>query len=618
MQITNLISLYNIHIMAIEDILGRPLRRQIEMSFNSKAEEAEALLNLIVAKSGLCKGFRLSKKLTVDGEDLLIDSEQTKKRKIEWPSRWSYCKSEVVIIVQKAIADRSSIKKEAFQQVIVTQKHFWGILIEEGWLSEQQHKTFNWFFNKVVLNNETFVLPVELDVCKVAVLDYLKAHGGQEVVGSLLQSLFQLKHKEANLLFTYLTEKGLIHLHSKDAYKTWLVRAPKEAGDSLLPAINDFFTKFNGCKLVSALFQHLFKLEASQADLLIETLDNKKLIEKSESSHRQLEKRAIEQLNKMKKNLMANKEVEKVNLPPSLMRFDGILIAWWQDKSDCLTMCLQDLPLPTDQSTEGQLIWNNLVENDVIKEPSLNFPKISYSTSSKHIQSRLDQIKKVIDQDLKNHIEPLCRKYSTYPAAASDDYELGWSDVVAYLKANPLTAAQYGLGAAAFLVPGVKEEERSKIKAWLKQTKEKEVLDAYINRLTAAVTGSAGQLKILPEAVSASFRKLGEYFTTGRYPLEVDDFESQMLDQVILLSEYKSWWDWRAFTVAMIGVLQIATGVAISFGSGGLLSPIGTALIGEGVSDILFVMQTGLTGNFRYTQQFSIIKNNLFLIVIFQ
>jgi len=68
----------------------------------------------------------------------------------------------------------------------------------------------------------------------------------------------------------------------------------------------------------------------------------------------------------------------------------------------------------------------------------------------------------------------------------------------------------------------------------------------------------------------------------------------------------------------MIGVLQIAAGVAINYFSGGLLSPIGTALIGEGVSDIMFAMQTGLTGTFRYTQQFSIIKNHLFLIVIFQ
>ena len=335
--------------------------------------------------------------------------------------------------------------------------------------------------------------------------------------------------------------------------------------------------------------------------MLIKTLEKMKLIEKSESCHRQLKKRATEQLNKMKKNLMANKEVEKVDLPPKLKRFDGILIAWWQDKPEnCLTMCLQHLPLPTDQSTEGQMIWNHFVENGVIKEPSLTFPKISYSTSSKQIQSRLHGIKKVISQDLNNLIEPLCRKYCPAPAAASDDYELGWSDVAAYLKENPETAIAYGLGAAAFLVPGVREEERSNIKAWLKKKKEKEVLDAYINRLTAAVTGSAGQLKILPEAVSASFRKLGEYFSTGHYPLEVDDFESQMLDQVILLSEHKSWWDWRAFTVAMIGVLQIAAGVAINYFSAGLLSPIGTALIGEGVSDIMFAMQTGLTGTFRY------------------
>ena len=101
--------------------------------------------------------------------------------------------------------------------------------------------------------------------------------------------------------------------------------------------------------------------------------------------------------------------------------------------------------------------------------------------------------------------------------------------------------------------------------------------------------------------LSASFRKLGDYFTTGRYPLEVVDFEYQQLDQVLVLNEYKSWWDWRAFTVAMLGILQMAAGVAINVLSGGTLTAIGTGLLAEGVSDIMFAIQSGISGTFTWS-----------------
>ena len=604
---TNLISLYNIHVMAIDDILGRPLRRQIDTSFSSKVEEANDLYNFIVQKTGLCKGFHLSKKLKVKGEDLVFCSEE-RDRTIQWPSKWSYCKADVVKIIQDLLDKKSyyDIEEKAIKKVIVTQEQLWTLLFQQGWLEKETLK-YDWLFKRIGSGDkDIIVIPEEVDQhCKTAVIDYLKAHGGQEVVAALLQSMFQLKQEEIQSLI----KTGLI-MQETSSTRKWIIRQiPKEVTgtlSTLLPKIViDFMTKFSGSNFVNASFQQLFGLSAKQVDLLINSLEEKKVIEQQKSCHGQLSQEAIVKISKMQKNILANKQIEEVKIPEALKRFDGILITLMEaddtpsNAVKCLAVCRQELPLSNDQSAEGRMIWNHLVEEGVIKEPSLKFPKIESESSSKQIESRLDEIKNVISsENSKTIIEPLCRKYCPV-AASSDSYELGWTDVVAYLKANPADAIAYGLGAPAFLVPGVRETERATIKAWLKKTREKEALDAYINRVTAAVISSAGQLKTLPDAVSASFRNLGEYFTTGRYPLEVDEFEVQQLDQVITLKEYKSWWDWRAFTVAMIGVFQIAAGIALNCCSGGILSPFGTALIGEGVNDIMHAIQTGLTGTFR-------------------
>ncbi|CAF4310381.1 unnamed protein product, partial [Adineta steineri] len=80
-------------------------------------------------------------------------------------------------------------------------------------------------------------------------------------------------------------------------------------------------------------------------------------------------------------------------------------------------------------------------------------------------------------------------------------------------------------------------------------------------------------------------------------PSELKFFEGLGLDKFLIIEEDKSWWDWRAFAVAMIGLAQVISGaILISFG----LVNIGGALISEGISDMIYATMAGLSGNFSW------------------
>ena len=602
--------MYNIHVMAIDDILGRPIRRAIELQF-SKAEEANDLNNLIVSGTKLCKGMRLSKKLVIDENNMILINQQTTttKKTVEWPSKWSYCLPDVLKLIGDKVKSKSYEIGQFNFQFAVTQNQLWDILKKENWLKKQ-----------VKFSSE--IPDCQYVKNRIALIDYLKKTNGQPVDEASLQkcldltaeqvrtnllrliisfkinSLFSLIpfHLKVNSLVTLLEKKGIIvqeilshEWQIKVAAESEIV-VPKEL-DHRKSVLIDYLKKHNGEKFVHESIQKLFEMSAEQTKSLAKTLEEKGVIQKVELCH------GI--LNKEKAN------VEQ--LPEKLKKFQDILSSWVQqhlqsDQKSAVVVSRDSLLLPLDAKEDCRQMWNHLIGEGVIKEPVLVFPKIKDATT-KIIESEQERIRTVING---LNIQPLCRKYCPAPAAAADDYKPGFCEVLSYLRANPSVLIKYGLFASLLvldlnLAEKILKEEGVKIKSWLKETKEKEALDAYVNQVVAAVTGSAGQLKTFPAAISASFRKLDQYFTSGRYPPEVDDFEVQLLDRVIVLKEYKSWWDWRAFIVAMIGVLQIAAGVAINYISAGLLSPIGTSLIGEGVNDIMFAIQSGLTGTFSWS-----------------
>jgi len=142
--------------------------------------------------------------------------------------------------------------------------------------------------------------------------------------------------------------------------------------------------------------------------------------------------------------------------------------------------------------------------------------------------------------------------------------------------------------------------EKSKlfVKAYLKEKliqekkdKEKEQLpDIIVN----TILNTLGPLKLY-EMVTVECKKIEDYFGGTDMPKEA--FEYSQLDKGLVLSfmEYRSPWCWKSFAVAMLGTLQIAAGALIMAYGSGILGPlayhIGTGLISEGASDIMYAIQ---------------------------
>ena len=84
-------------------------------------------------------------------------------------------------------------------------------------------------------------------------------------------------------------------------------------------------------------------------------------------------------------------------------------------------------------------------------------------------------------------------------------------------------------------------------------------------------------------------------------PETIDFFTTWHLDQFLSLKqEEKGWWDWNAFAVAMIGLAQVIAGAALIALTAGAGSQIGSALISEGINDMVYATIAGITGTFSW------------------
>jgi hypothetical protein len=382
-KVTNAISLYNIHSLAIDDILGRPVRESIEMKFGSRVEECNALYSLVATNRNLCKGFRLSKKI-IFRDGVVIKENKT----IECaPSTASYCQDEVLAIIQQKIASKSFVMEErgAFEDIVMTQDELWNLLLREQLVIDPV-TTKKWH---IKAPTDAAALPKEL-AQKSVLIDYIKKHSGEE---------------------------------------------------------------FN-----QESFRQLFSTE--DVDSLVENFKSNGLIVQVESCH-------------------GTPKINIDKLPASLTIFADVLTAWIGESEE--TVSREGLPLSKDKQTAGKLIWNHLVQEQIIKQPTLKFPSISQSSEEK-IKTRLEEIEPQIRA--LSGIKGLCEKYRPAPAAAADDYKLSYSDCLSYAKANPLSSA-CTLTRKVFNIctfdwnnaDEIADDERIACKKWLKETKEKEMLD---------------------------------------------------------------------------------------------------------------------------------------------
>lgn len=131
------------------------------------------------------------------------------------------------------------------------------------------------------------------------------------------------------------------------------------------------------------------------------------------------------------------------------------------------------------------------------------------------------------------------------------------------------------------------------------ELKEANARKEYVAKLSEMLEVAAGQLKTMP-SVKVSYTELIEFFNTGELPPTIHSFIEQALDQVLKFAEKKSWWDWNAFAVAMLGVGQIIAGALLEICTFGIATHFATALISEGVGDIMFAIDAGINGTFSW------------------
>ena len=111
-----------------------------------------------------------------------------------------------------------------------------------------------------------------------------------------------------------------------------------------------------------------------------------------------------------------------------------------------------------------------------------------------------------------------------------------------------------------------------------------------------ALEKSIGKIRSLPK-LKLNNKRLDEYFEHGKLPPEVIDYVKNACDSVLTVSEDRGYFSWDTFVCAVIGLVQIAAGVLILASSG---SPMGKLLISEGVSDLVFAIESQIAGNFSW------------------
>ena len=533
-QITNQLSLLQIHLTAVEDILGRPVRQMLGIQFQ-KEEEIRELLHVIEANTNLCKPSRLSKKICFikkdDGDETIcIQSNQDQKTIIKWPSCLGHCQTQTIELIKgKATKKSYTFKKNELESVIVTKDQLWKTLIEEGFVGQEEiidQQIISWT-DQQEENDEsvkTFLndLPKELINYNGLLVNWLQNNNGKD--------------------YTTAVEKlGLSHQHSS---------------------------------------------------VLEEFLKTKNILKHKDERHGKLLKAF---------------NLQSENKLPEKLRKHYLLLSAWSDGE--MTgpievdekVSREDLPCPNDTMEAVDQLWNYLTEQGIIKQSKIIFSH-ELQSDKDEINERIDQIKTIINTSLSSTIDDICRKHRTAPEPVT---KVSYTDIPAYLADNKTQSA---FDAFNCLNPWAENIElNEKTKKWLTERQMKEHLDSYRSEVNMALIKSIGQLKTIPR-VTASFQPLSKYFMSDqnekRFPAEeIQSLQDKTFDGVITLEAVRTWrdcWDWRAFFVAMFAAVQIATGAAVIALSGGTLSVLGGSLIAEGVGDMMFAIQSSLSGTFTW------------------
>lgn len=123
-------------------------------------------------------------------------------------------------------------------------------------------------------------------------------------------------------------------------------------------------------------------------------------------------------------------------------------------------------------------------------------------------------------------------------------------------------------------------------------------LDEIIESVSGIIEQSIGSIKSNSE-IKIAEKDLFAMLKGSQVPPEIMDYIDMNFELVL---EYKldKGFDWDCFLCALIGVAQLAAGVALEILSCGSAHYFAQILISEGISDIIFAVQAGIQGNFTW------------------
>jgi hypothetical protein len=425
-QILNQLSLLQIHLTAVEDILGRPVRQALGMHFQ-KEEEFRELLNVIEARADLCKPYRLSKKISVnDGNEIIWEKSN---ESVKWPSWGNHCQTLIIQLIKEKIEHKSyTIKKNKLCD-----------RLQKG-LNEQ-------------LKIEEFAKQKKMIYQQIICITDLQMD--EESIKNFLNDL----------------PEELLDYKSLLVY--WLQRKNGECYATAVGTLG---------------------LKPKPSSVLEKFLKTKKILLNVDKRHRNL-----------------------------------------------LKASRKDLTCQNDEMEVVDQLWNYLIEQGVIKESKIVFPR--GPGSEYKVEEQISQIKKTISTTLSSQIDDIFRKHNS----------------------------------AAKKPPHV----------------------SYGTKITMALIKSIGQLKTIP-TVTASFQPLSKYFmfdpNTKRFPAEeIQSFQDKTFDRVITLAASWDFGDWRNFFVAKFTVAVISAGIAAIALSGRNLSHLVGSLTPEIVRDMMLIIQNCLS-----------------------
>lgn len=108
-----------------------------------------------------------------------------------------------------------------------------------------------------------------------------------------------------------------------------------------------------------------------------------------------------------------------------------------------------------------------------------------------------------------------------------------------------------------------------------------------------------GQMKLLTE-FTISVKNIKQLLPNGTCPPELLQFSDMLFDEVLVFNKKASWWNGDVFAVTMLGIAQIALGIALEVCFLGFAPQLGAILIAEGISDLAFAAQAACSGCFSW------------------